>query len=60
MGRTSIIDHILRRIMESIELEQHHIDKGKEILDMVSFDIENGREVILIKIGENIEIKIKK
>ena len=35
-------------------------DKATEILDMISFTKENGQDIILIKVGDNLEIKIKK
>ena len=41
-------------------LEQKDIDKATAILDMISFTKENGKDVILIKVGDNVEIKIYK
>ena len=34
------------------------IDKSKEILEMITFTKEDGKEIILIEVGENIEVKI--
>ena len=36
------------------------ITKVKEILDMVEFTLIDGEEIILIEIGDNVQIKIKK
>ena len=44
--------------MDKVGIEQAHIDKTKEILDMVSFTKEDGKDIILIKVGENVEVKI--
>ena len=41
-------------------LKQSDIDKATAILDMISFTKENGRDIILIQVGDNVEIKITK
>ena len=46
--------------MEKIDVSQEDIDKATEILDMISFTKENGKDVIVISIGDNVEIKINK
>ena len=56
----SISDTILAAIMQKLGIEQDDIDKSKEILDMVTFTKEDGKEIIIIEVGENIEIKIKR
>ena len=55
-----ITDKIVESILEHINVEQKDIDKATEILDMISFTKENGKDIILIKIGDNVEIKILK
>lgn len=54
----SIADKIIANIMERLGISQDDIDKTKEILDMITFTKEDGKEIILIEVGENIEIKI--
>ena len=54
----SIADKILANIMERLGISQDDIDKTKEILDMITFTTEDGKEIILIEVGKNIEIKI--
>ena len=54
----SITDVIINTVMEKVGLEQSHIDKAKEVIDMITFTKEDGKDIILVKIGENIEIKI--
>jgi len=56
----SITDKIIETVMDKVGVEQSHIDKSKEILDMITFTMDDGNEVIIINIGQNIEIKIKK
>ena len=63
MERISIMgitETIIGTIMEKLNVEQKDIDKATEILDMVSFTKENGKDIILIEIGDNVQIKITK
>lgn len=55
-----ITDKILESVLERINIEQTDIDKATAILDMISFTKENGRDIILIQVGDNVEIKITK
>jgi len=55
-----ISETIIGKIMEKIDVSQEDIDKATEILDMISFTKENGKDVIVISIGDNVEIKINK
>ncbi len=55
-----ISETIIGKIMEKIDVNQEDIDKATEILDMISFTKQDGKDVILINIGENVEIKIYK
>ncbi len=57
MGLTDVV---LKAVLEKLNVEQKDIDKATEILDMISFTKENGEDVIQIKVGDNVEIKIKK
>lgn len=56
----SITDKIIQTVMHKVGVEQAHIDKSKEILEMITFTMDDGNEVMIINIGQNIEIKIKK
>ena len=55
-----ITESIIGTVMDRLHVEQKDIDKATEILDMISFTKENGQDIILIKVGDNLEIKIKK
>lgn len=56
----SIADKIVEAVMDKVGVEQSHIDKAKEIIDMITFTKENGKDVVVINVGENIQIKITK
>tara|TARA_Y100001973_G_C5062634_1_gene263487 strand:+ start:377 stop:550 length:174 start_codon:yes stop_codon:yes gene_type:complete len=55
-----ITETIIGTILDRLNVEQKDIDKATEILDMISFTKEDGKDVILIEVGDNVEIKIKK
>ncbi len=55
-----ISETIIETILDRINVEQEDIDKATEILDMISFTKEDGRDVVVVKIGENVELKIYK
>lgn len=56
----SITDSIIELVMDKVGIEQTHIDKAKEVIDMVTFTKDNGKDVIIVKIGDNVEIRITK
>ena len=55
-----ISEAIIGTILDKLNVEQKDIDKATEILDMISFTKENGKDVIVVQIGDNVEIKITK
>ena len=55
-----ISETIIETILDRINVEQTDIDKATEILDMISFTKEKGDDVIIIEVGDNVQIKIKK
>ncbi len=55
-----ITESIIGTVLERLNVDQKDIDKATEILDMISFTKEDGQDIILINIGDNLEIKIKK
>ena len=63
MGRASVMgitETIIGKLLDRLNVEQKDIDKATEILDMISFTKENGEDVIIIEVGDNVQIKIKK
>ena len=55
-----ITETIIGTILDKLEIEKKDIDKATEILDMISFTKENGLDVIIVQIGENVQIKINR
>ena len=55
-----ITETIIGKVLDRLNVEQKDIDKATEILDMISFTKENGEDVIIIEVGDNVHIKIKK
>ena len=57
---TAISDMIIETLLSKFGINTSHIDKVKEILDMLEFTLIDGEEIILVNIGDNVQIKIKK
>jgi hypothetical protein len=55
-----ITETIIGTILDKLEIEKKDIDKATEILDMISFTKENGLDVIIVQIGDNVQIKINR
>lgn len=55
-----ITERIIETILEKIDVEQKDIDKATEILDMISFTKDGGKDIIVVRVGDNLEIKITK
>tara|TARA_B100000519_G_C13906301_1_gene280003 strand:- start:70 stop:243 length:174 start_codon:yes stop_codon:yes gene_type:complete len=53
-----ISEAIIGTILDKLNVEQKDIDKATEILDMVSFTKEDGKDIILVQVGDNVQIKI--
>ena len=55
-----ISETIIETILDRINVEQEDIDKATEILDMISFTKEDGRDVVVVKIDDSDPIRLKK
>ena len=53
-----IINKILDVLLDKYDIGQEDIDKVKKILDKVTFTKRDGKNVMLITIGEGIELTI--
>tara|TARA_B100000073_G_scaffold202675_1_gene167921 strand:- start:214 stop:393 length:180 start_codon:yes stop_codon:yes gene_type:complete len=53
-----IINKILDVLLEKYDIEEEDVDKVKKILDKVSFTKRDGKNVMVIEIGEGIELTI--
>jgi MinD-like ATPase involved in chromosome partitioning or flagellar assembly len=54
----SIIDNILESVLEKYDIKKEDIEKVKKILEKVEFTKRNGKDVMVIDIGEGIELTI--
>ena len=43
---------------KQVNLEQEHIDKAREVIDMLEFTKEDGKDVIYVNVGDNVQVKI--
>lgn len=55
-----IKETIVESILDEMGVTQEDIDKATTILDMLSFTKEDGRDVIIVQIGENVQIKLNR
>lgn len=53
-----VTESIIGTILDKLNIDQEDIDKATEILDMVTFTKENGKDIILVQVGDNVQIKI--
>lgn len=54
-----MIDTILKAVMARFGIEEKDIDKIKFLLNKVEFTKVDGKNMMLIKIGEGVELKIE-
>ncbi len=53
-----IVNKILDILLEKYDIEKEDVDKVKKILDKVSFTKRDGKDVMVVDIGEGIELSI--
>lgn len=53
-----IIDEILKALLSKVGIEEKDIDKAKEILNKIEFTIKDGKKVMVIHIGDGVELTI--
>ena len=53
-----ITDSIINKVLDKLEIDRDQIEKAKEIINMINFTKEDGKDVIIVDIGHNIQIKI--
>jgi hypothetical protein len=53
-----IVNKILDILLDKYDIEKEDIDKVKKMLDKVTFTKRDGKNVMLITIGEGIELSI--
>jgi len=53
-----IVNKILDILLDKYDIEKEDIDKVKKMLDKVTFTKRDGKNVMLITIGEGVELSI--
>lgn len=53
-----ILERIVDILTDKYDIEKEDIDKVKKILDKVKFTKRDGKDVMLVEIGEGIELSI--
>lgn len=56
----SLTDIIIGTVMDRLGITDVQVDKVKEVIDMITFTKEDGKDVIIVNIGENVQVKITK
>ena len=54
----SIINNILESVLEKYDVKKEDIEKVKKILEKVEFTKRNGKDVMVIDIGDGVELTI--
>ena len=58
MGCHTMMKRILDAVMDHFGIKDEQVEKVKTMIDMAEFKMENGKRVLVVKVGEGIEIKI--
>ena len=53
-----MMKRILDAVMDHFGIKDEQVEKVKTMIDMAEFKMENGKRVLVVKVGEGIEIKI--
>lgn len=53
-----MIEKILQGLLSRVGIEEKDIDKAKEILNKIEFTIKDGKKVMVIHIGDGVELTI--
>ena len=54
-----LTERAVTAVLDKFGIDIDQIDKVKGLIDMVDFTREDGNTVLVVKIGDNIEVKIK-
>ena len=54
----NLTDKVVKKFLKQVNLEQEHIDKAREVIDMLEFTKEDGKDVIYVNVGDNVQVKI--
>lgn len=54
-----IVEKAIESVLDKFKIEKSQVDKAKALIDMVKFTKINGDTVLIVNVGENIEVRIK-
>lgn len=53
-----MIDEIVKRLLSVFGLREEDVEKVKQLLDKIDFTVKDGKKVMIVKIGDGIELTI--
>ena len=53
-----MINEIIKRVFSALGLKETDTEKLKELLDKIEFTVKDGKKIMVIKIGEGVELNI--
>jgi hypothetical protein len=53
-----MIEEILKGLLSRVGIEEKDIDKAKEILNKIEFTVKDGKKVMIVHIGDGVELTI--
>jgi hypothetical protein len=54
-----IVEKAIESVLDKFKIEESQVDKAKALIDMVEFTKIDGDSVLVVKVGTNIEVRIK-
>ena len=54
----NITDKVVKKVLKQVNLEQEHIHKAREVIDMLEFTKEDCKDVIYVNVCDNVQVKI--
>lgn len=54
-----IAESVLEKVLDTLGLDKDHVDKAKSLIDMIEFTKVDGQSVLVVKVGSNIEVRIR-
>jgi len=53
-----VTDNLINKVLDKLGIKQEQVDKVKRLIDMVDFTKIDGDRVMIVKVGDNIEVRI--
>jgi nucleoid DNA-binding protein len=58
MGSAAMINEIIKRVFSALGLKETDTEKLKELLNKIEFTVKDGKKIMVVKIGEGVELNI--